>query len=394
VISVRAQHSIADVPAAEWDSLVGADDLQASHRFVGVCERARVADASYRHVLVYDGDALAAVASLCVMRVRLDLLATGIARSMMRGIRRVIPRFLEVPVVFCGMPVSFGQSLLRIHHEADAAAALAAIDAVAEELAASEGAPIVCFKEHADGELATLAPLERGGYQRLPSLPSCRLPISWSSFDEYVGAMRAGYRRQLRETLRSRDRHGLCVRTSRNVEAECARIVPLYEQVMDHAEVQLERLPPAFFTELAREFPAETSALLVERDGDTLAAAVMLSSPRVATFLLAGLDYARHRALRSYPILVTAVVASAIERGAEALEMGQTSWALKQRLGAIPAARHLFARSRAPWLRTALRLAGGQLFPETRLSARRVFTRAPQSLIASTTASQATVGSR
>ena len=394
MISVRVQHSIADVPAAEWDSLVGADDLQASHRFVAVCERARVADASYRHVLVYDGDALAAIASLCAMRVRLDLLATGAARSVMRGIRRVIPRFLEVPVVFCGLPVSFGQSLIRTHPEADAAVVLAAIDGVAEEFAAGAGAPIICSKEHADGELETLALLERDGYQRFPSLPSCRLPISWASFDEYVGAMRAGYRRQLRETLRARDRHGLCVRTSRNVEAECARIVPLYEQVMDHAEVQLERLPPEFFTELAREFADETSALLVERDGDVIAAAVMLSSPRVATFLLAGIDYTCHRPLHSYPILVTAVVASAIEQGAEALEMGQTSWALKQRLGAIPTARHLFVRARAPWLRTALRMAGGQLFPETHLASRRVFTRTPQSSILSTTALPATAESR
>jgi hypothetical protein len=206
--------------------------------------------------------------------------------------------------------------------------------------------------------------------------------------------MRAGYRRQLRETLRARDRHGLCVRTSRNVEAECARIVPLYEQVMDHAEVQLERLPPEFFTELAREFADETSALLVERDGVVMAAAAMLSSPRVATFLLTGIDYTCHRALQSYPILVTAVVASAIEQGAEALEMGQTSWALKQRLGAIPTARHLFVRARAPWLRTALRMAGGQLFPETHLASRRVFTRTPQSSILSTTALPATAESR
>lgn len=375
MISRRVHRSIGEVPAAEWDALVDADDLQASHRFVGVCERSRVAVAAYRHVLVYDGGELAAIASLSAMRVRLDLLATGATKSVMRRIRRVVPRALEVPVVFCGLPVSFGKSLLRIHPDADATPVLAAIDDAAEEFGMEVGAPIVCSKEHADDEVGALSPLERRGFRRVPSLPSCRLPISWASFDEYVAAMRADYRRQLRSALRARDHHGLRVRESSDLAAECERIVPLYEQVMDHAEVQLERLPPAFFTELARAFPGETSAILVERGGDTVAAAVMLDSPRVSTFLLAGIDYSCHRALASYPILVTAVVASAIARGAEVLEMGQTSWALKQRLGAVPVARYLYVRARRRWLGAALHVAGGQLFPEMRLARRRVFAR-------------------
>lgn len=363
----------ASVPAVEWDSLLEPDDLQATHRFVCTCELADIESAEYRHLMIHLDGTLAAVATLCRMRVKLDLLSTGAGRWLIRGVRRFRSGFLDVPVVFCGLPVSFGQSLLRLHPAADAGLVLHAVLDAAERFAAGTATMVVCFKEFTESELPRLGPLSERGYLQLPSLPSCRLALPFRSFDEYVAAMRSGYRRQLRASLRHRERFGITVRRVEDFRDECPRIFALYEQVMERAEFQLERLNLAFFERLNDGLASESSALLVERGDRLLACAVLLHSPGLTTFLLAGIDYSCHREIESYPILVAEVVREAIRCGTRELEMGQTSYGLKLRLGATTSGRHLFLRYRGALGHRLLALGSSALFPALKPAGRRVF---------------------
>jgi predicted N-acyltransferase len=246
------------------------------------------------------------------------------------------------------------------------------IVAVADRLASRAGASLSCFKEFSSDELDTVAPLEDLGYTRVPSLPSCYLPLPYHSFDEYVAAMRAGYRRQLRATERARERAGLKLRTE-DFAQHVTRIFPLYEQVIDRAEFQLERLNQAFFHGLAAELPEARVTLAEDASGHLVCAAVLLRGPRHVTFLLSGIDYSRHREALAYENLVIGVIRQAIEWGAEGIELGQTSWELKQRLGATLTSRYLFFRHRGPIARPALRAALPALFPDRRFPRRRVF---------------------
>ena len=192
---VRLYDSIAHVDPSEWDAFLDPDDLQATHRFVTVCESSQVADAVYRHVLVYQGDDLVAIASFSQMEVALDLLAGHAAQAAIRFARAWRPSFARVPVAFCGLPVSFGRSLLRFRPGAPAATIALLVAEELQSWAAQCGARVLCFKEFDAAEVESLDSLARLGYFRAPSLPFCTLPISWSSFDQYLSAMRATYRR-------------------------------------------------------------------------------------------------------------------------------------------------------------------------------------------------------
>ena len=370
---VRTWSDIASVDPREWDALLSPDDFHATHRFIGVCQRSGVAGAAYRHVTVHGGGRLLATASFSRMEVALDLLSPGIVREATRAMRRWRRGFMRVPVAFCGLPVSFGQSSLRIRPgtDAPAIALLAALEL--ESWARDTGTSVLCFKEFAPRELPLVTELLEHGYFRAPSMPSCALPIAWRSFEEYVGAMRAGYRRQILANLKARDRLGVTVRLVRDWETQAARIFPLYEQVMDRAPFQLERLNLTFFQRLAADLPDETSALLVERDGELLAAAVLLQAPGALTFLLAGIDYARHRQSQAYLTLVAEIVAQAIRLGAKRLELGQTTYDLKGRLGAGTSERWLCIKCPNPAVHLALRAASGALFPTVSPPHRRVF---------------------
>ena len=149
---------------------------------------------------MHEGGRAVAVATLTRFDVRLDLLATGLARRIAERARSVVPDFLQVRHIMCGPPVSFGRSLVRLVPDAGPDVAYALHRAV-ERYAEESGAPVTCFKELADDEVPSLRPLEPLGYRDLPSLRSRHLPIRWRSFQEYLGAMRAGYRRQVQQTL-------------------------------------------------------------------------------------------------------------------------------------------------------------------------------------------------
>lgn len=370
---VHGYSDIAGVDPNEWDALLAPEDSHATHRFIGICQRSGVADAVYRHITVHDAGQLLATASFSRMPVALDLLSNGVVRGVTRAVRRWRGSFLRVPVAFCGLPVSFGQSSVRIRPGADAPAIAGLIAEELERWAQSTGTRVLCFKEFAPRELPLVEPLAEHGYFRIPSMPSCTLAITWRTFEEYVGAMRAGYRRQILASLRARDRMGLTVRLVRDWEVQAVRIFPLYEQVMEHAPFQLERLNLAFFQYLATDLGDQTSAILVERDGALLAAAVLLHSRNTLNFLLAGIDYAHHRQCQAYLTLVAEIVAQAIRHGATRLDLGQTTYDLKGRLGAETSPRWVYVKCPKPAVHLMLRAASGALFPTVSLPPRRVF---------------------
>ncbi|HYY55728.1 MAG TPA: GNAT family N-acetyltransferase [Pyrinomonadaceae bacterium] len=372
--TVRVFERIEEVDAAEWDSILGVDDIQATHRFIKTCQSAKVENASYRHLTIYDGEGLVCVASLSMMLVSLDLLSTGATRALIHALRGLRAGFLRVPLLLCGLPVSFGNSCIRFRVGADSARIIELVADLMDSLARDTGASVLCFKEFTAGERAALdEPLKQYGYFGARSLPGCAMAIRWRSFEDYASSMRAGYRRQLTATLRVRREAGLSVRVMRDFGAECARIHRLYLAVMDRAEFQLERLNLHFFEELNVNLGADSRAILLERDGELLSAAVMLFTRRVATFLLVGIDYDHNRTYHSYFNIVIEVIREAINAGVERLELGQTSYDLKGRLGGLPTERHIYLKHRNRLLNPIFRTASGLLFSTLTPPQRRVF---------------------
>jgi hypothetical protein len=372
-LRVTAFQDIREVDPAEWDRVVSPDDLQARHAFVATCQEAGIADARYRHLLVHRDDELIAVATLTRMTVPLDLLSPSIVRGAVRGLRRVRPRILRPALLFCGLPVSAGRPCFAVTDPEEGPAVARAVVGAMEALAPEVGASVLCFKEFSPPEAAALGSLAPLGFLRMTSLPSFRMEVPWPSFDAYLNAMRAGYRRQMQAVLEQGRRSGLNMRVLSDFGEECEAIHALYGQVMDRAPFQLERLPLRFFRILNRRLPTASSAILVEEEGTPVAAAVLLRSPALLTFFMAGIDYDRNRRCAAYLNLAAEVVAEAIRTEAPELELGQTSEALKTRLGARPVPRVLFLRCRSRLAHRALEAGSRILFPAARVPARRVF---------------------
>lgn len=372
-IEVRSFDDVDQVPPAWWDPLVGPDDPQASRAFIRACQRSGVEDAKYRHVVLLRGGEPEAIATFSCMTASLDLLAGGAIRGVARTVRSLAPGFLRVRVAFCGLPVSFAQSCLRWHPAADAPAVVRRIAGMLEAWARERGCAIACLKEFGPAAEPALAGLDRREWLAAPSLPTAVLDPQWPDFGALTGAMRSGYRRQVRRTEARATALGLALREA-PLAGEVERIVPLYHQVMDRAANQLERLNAAFLHGIAREFGPAARALLLERAGRTRAAAVVLDTPAACTWLLCGLDHDGGAADGvAYPALLAAVVRRGLAGGPRRLELGQTSEASKTRLGARLEPRTFRLRCLHPGTHRAVRALAPALFPARPLRARRVF---------------------
>jgi predicted N-acyltransferase len=372
-IDVRCFDRIDQIDPNEWDAVVNPDDLQATHRFIRVCQGSGVEDARYRHLMAYEGGRLVGVASLTLLGVELDLLADRTVQRLSRHMRSLYPSFLKVPVLFGGLPVSFGRSCLQLTTGAAAHSVVPAMAEAMEGVADELGAKMLAFKEFTPAEARQVDHLQSRGYLRVPSLPSCELRIRWRSFDDYLAHMRAGYRRQVKASLGTARRRGLTIRRVADFRGDSRRLFELYTQVIDRAEHKLERLNLAFFEQLAAAPELRPRAIYAERDGELLAYAIMLQGATTSTFLIVGIDYKHNRDNLAYINIVNAVVAAAIDSGATSLEMGQTSYELKGRLGASVVPRYIYLKHRSKLVHSIFRVGAGALFPAHTLRERRVF---------------------
>ncbi|HEX5269865.1 MAG TPA: GNAT family N-acetyltransferase [Gemmataceae bacterium] len=376
-LRVGVHRDIDEIDAAEWDSLLSPEELQLSHRFVRLCQRSCVEEAEYRHLLVYQAGRLCCVASLSRVDVPLDVLASGTMRRVIESVRRRFPGFLRAGLLFCGLPVSFGQPCLKVAPWADAEAVGGLLAGVMRRVGRETRAHLLCLKEFDPVAAVAVEAVRDHGFFRAPSLPSCSLDLRWDSFSGYLREMTAGYRRQVRATLRARDSAGLTFRRVESFAAEGAVIHALYSQVIGRARHRLETLNRAFIDRLDTDLGPRSHAIFLERRGQPLAVAIMLDSDRLATFLLTGFEYGADPRWQVYPNLVLEVVHDAIRSGASRLEMGQTSYPLKSRLGAVAVPRCLYLRHRNPLGHLLLRGASGALFPDYECPSRRVFRESP-----------------
>jgi predicted N-acyltransferase len=374
-LQVRVHRDICEIKAEEWDSVLGPDDLIMSHRFVRACQEARIEDAEFWHLVMSDGEEVVCVATLYRMWVNLELLSSGLTRRLVERLKQRWPGFFRLPVLFCGLPVSTGQPCLKVCAGADFDAVCAALTEAMERIAALTSTGLLCLKEFDPQAAERLDSVLSGGYFRALSLPSCALSLSWDSFGSYLTSMRAGYRRQVQSSLRARRASGLQVRYLDKCAPSVETIFELYSQTIGRARHRLETLNPQFFSLLDTCMGEQVKVILIEFEGRPLAMAVMLFGGNVATFLFAGMEEKRQPEWQLYQNLISEVVASAIDAGAERLELGQTSYEMKSRMGAEESPRYLYLRYRGTVRNALLRGFSPALFPRHQYPRRRVFAR-------------------
>jgi predicted N-acyltransferase len=381
------KRSIDRIDAAQWDSINAAHGLYLTHRFLTCVESSGVANANHWYLLVYRENDLVATAVLSSFVVSLDLLLPGYMQRLCNAVRRVYPPFFRLRMLFCGIPVSIGKHTLAISDKVPAEQVLAEVSRQMLRVARENGIRYLCFKEFAESDFPDIRLLESHGYIRAHSIPRVQLDVVWSSFAEYLRAMRHGYRRKVRQSLQ---KVGITddsfpLRRNGNSDSNFPRMVvagyrlenatrmhELYLQVMQRASVKLEVLNRRFFERLAEIMPQDLALLCLQsKDGVQGAALLGRNGPRL-NFLLVGFDYNHRDQYQTYFNLLNGIIAYGIEERFESIDLGQTTYQIKQRLGGRAEPVYFYLRCLSPVIHFLLRCCRRVLFPPTRLTRRHV----------------------
>jgi predicted N-acyltransferase len=336
--SVRLWESIHQVDVEAWERL-RRDDAGPfmDRRLLAAVERSFAPPLGrFWYAVVEDADGRpVATAVFCCLRVDATVLAEGGMKAFAKRIAPWIPGGLHFPVLFCGIPISAGQSSLRFAPEADVPAVLRLLDETATKLARQSRSKCVVWKEFTDAERERTDGLLQMGYQRADSLPMNSATTGHRSFDAFHNSLKSNKRKPIRTSRRKFAASNLRIEQRRGGDGVPGLYTDdvhrLYLNVLDRAAVRLETIPRAFFQELARELPNETSFTLAY-DGDRIVGfACSVFTPHVFHQMFVGVDYDLNPQCDLYFNLFFHALDAAYRESCMEILVGQSADTFKQR---------------------------------------------------------------
>lgn len=331
----QAYSSIDDVDPDEWDACIdGEREIFARREFVRAVERS-MSDSKFCHAVFRDEQSRPlATATMCIYQIDGSLLAEGVALHIARFLERIQRSLVHVPVAVCGLPVSAGQSNLRIRADVDVDvhAVLQQLDELLTKWAKQYQARAIVFKEFTDKECDRIKPIEQLGYRRADSLPmNCTQP-GFANFDEYLASLKSRRRSPIRRAIKKFEKTGLKIVQKRGGEGVpelfTDDVHKLYLAVLERAEVKFERLPAEFYRELARQLPDNTWFTFVvdnQADNEIIAFATSVFSPASFHQMFVGISYDRKEESDLYFNLFFHAIDAGFRQQTEAIQVGQSA---------------------------------------------------------------------
>ena len=352
----------------EWQPFAQPGDAAMDPRFLTAVERSMGGEAKFWNVVFCDPTGRpAAAAFLSLFPMDGLLFIQEPWKSWVQSLRQWSPSFLKVKVLFCGSPVSAGQSHLRFAPGSDHRAILRLFDQLMTRLARAEGTPFLVFKEFDEEEIGRCDELTELSYVRVDSLPMNYFPTRFRDFDHFLALVRGHYRAKIKRSQNRFKESGLRVVHARGGEGLDALftedVYQLYLAVLERAEVKLECLPAEFFRELARQFPEDSSFTLIYQGRRIVAFDCGLFHGDHYSNLFGGLDYSLNEEADLYFNLMFHDLDFALRTGVRSLHVGQTADEFKSRMGCYTRPRYFYVKVRDPLGTSLLRAARPWLFP-------------------------------
>lgn len=316
-----------DVDAEEWDRVVrgAGGSVFHSHAWLRAYERAGPHRSTPRHLVGREEGRVRAVMPL--------YLTSGCPR--LEALRRHMvhrPTPLGEPMLlahtvfaYYGGPLVHPASSLGLHD------LLAAMEAEAAEHAVDAFGIVNVPEDRADLCRALVA---RGYCLRYLS-SDMFLPVTWSSFEEYVAWLPGRWRRKnLRVAMRRAEQQGICVEVTRDAAALdlLAQLAKLTLARHGHRELNLFPLP---YLEAAVAEMGDRASFFVVRapDGRPLCVVLTLQFDDRLVPWVAGIDYDELETYEGYHCFVRATIDHAIRHRLREIDLGRGSYRFKLRYG-------------------------------------------------------------
>lgn len=169
---------------------------------------------------------------------------------------------------------------------------------------------------------------ELDGFAKGHYLPICVLENRWDSWDDYLGSMRASYRRRIK----------LALKKGKAIEYELLENnkdfkdewYELYEQVFNHSEYSLEKLTADFF----RNDISKTILLKIKNKVEAFVQLIEDRNNDMLIFEFCGYNYDIAHEYDIYYNMLATISKYAIDNKFKYVQFGQTAYDAKMKFGA------------------------------------------------------------
>lgn len=371
-LSARTVDGLEAISRADWDALLQPASGPLSHGYLTAWEKSDLPGLRSCPAVAYRSGSSALVAACPGYFYELDLMGVRFpaAAGPLRLIRHLWHGFLCALTYELGSPTPLTNPFLVADHSLRAPAVTELITAALQE-GRQAGAQFLLVQSFAARSGPAQEELRRLGFTRVPMLPTAVVDLPFDSFDDYLGAMRAQYRRRARQTFKRSE--ALRVEHLSDFSALAEELAHLWRLIFDRAsQLKREILTPDYFRSASS---LENSSVLLTRreDGSIASFALLLSDHPWLSFLQCGFDEQAGRAEGAYFRLLYEIIRVGIEGGFQQVELGLTTIEPKLDVGAVPVPLGAWVKHRNPLIQRLLEaFAKGPMRPR-QLEPRRVF---------------------
>jgi predicted N-acyltransferase len=332
-LKTKLFNSISEIPKAQWNQLLNDRSCTFSHEFWTLIEESDLNDFSYRHVLFLDeNDQAVGCTTFFLVTTDIAIFAPPTLRALLERIRRFFPNFLKLGMVECGSPIILNSPPLISVAGIDPRKLIKPLADQLLRTARQEGKFLIVVRDFEPDAEELLPSFTELGYHTVDSLPNTYLDIRWQSIEEYRADLKSYYRSKLNNHLRRNAgldvRHELVNDFADKADELCAQWLVVHSKA---SEFKREVLTPKFYREFSATMGEHSKALYFYRGNKFVGHVLLLHDGDLLRWLYFGRKEAANDSLYIY--VGHAVVETAIMLGAKRLEMGLTTYAIKQDLG-------------------------------------------------------------
>lgn len=333
--SIRHHESIAEIAEDAWNRLFpgAAEDWG----YFRGCELSGSTHFTFSAVAAYDNGRLIAAAPVFQLDYRLDMTLPQAMKRIGDWLAMHAPRLIKIPVLGLGSPMTEDCPIgidPTLGDEQRACATDALLHAL-EGHAKAKGIKILALKDVRDSDAERAdASFHAFGFARMASLPVAMLPLPYSTFDDYIASLSANLRKDIRRKLKQAK--DLQIEFRDNVDDVYEEIIALYRATRANRKASYEafdEVPEAYFREVMAKSNGKARVMLTRLDGRLVSFNLILVENDKVIGKFVGMDYEVARSRNLYFVNWMTVVRFCIENGIANLQTGQTTYAVKLRLG-------------------------------------------------------------
>ncbi len=334
ILKTKIFNSVHELPKEQWNGLLIGNSSTFSYDFLEIVEKSQLNDFEYKYILFYDDDnSPVALTVFYTITTDIAIFSSGKLKSLLHSVRQVFPNFLKLRMLECGTPITLNSPPIVSNENIPAFDIIRTLDKLLMKAAKDNNNIIIVIRDFEPKTKPMQSNLLELGYYFVDGLPNTYIDIIWKNPKDYVSSMKSYYRSKLLRHLRKVEgqklRYELVEDFADMAEVLCAQWLVVHNNA---DEFQREVLTPEFYRDLSIKMGDCSKVLLFYKQELLVGHALLLFDGDLLRWLYFGRKESTNDSLYIYA--GHKVIETAINLGVKQLELGLTTYSIKQDIGA------------------------------------------------------------